>query len=108
MMRLRILIISAVFAASVCGGANSGLSEEGTFNAEKDLSELPSAQFNLGQRYEYGIGIPQDYAQAAAYYRKAADRGYAAAQQYLGFLYESGKGVPQDYVLAHLPESGSR
>jgi TPR repeat protein len=102
LVKLFILIISAVFAVFVCGGAKSGRSDEGTFNAEKYLAELPSAQFNLGQMYEYGMGIAQDYAQAARHYRNAADRGYASAQLYLGSLYELGKGVPQDYVLAHM------
>ena len=42
--------------------------------------------------------MPQDYAQAAAWYRKAADQGYAGAQYNLGVMYANGQGVPQDYV----------
>jgi uncharacterized protein len=45
--------------------------------------------------YERGQGAPQDYAQAAAWFRKAADQGFDLAQQ-------SGLGVPQDYVKAAL------
>src|ERR1017187_4656498 len=38
----------------------------------------------------------QDYAQAAFWYRKAADQGLVKAQSKLGLLYHNGKGVPQD------------
>ena len=43
---------------------------------------------------------PQDYAQAAIWYRKAADQGEAVAQWRLGSLYQAGHGVPQDYAQA--------
>ena len=62
----------------------------------------PEAQFGLGMRYANGQGVPQDYAQAAAWYRKAADRGIAQAQHNLGLLYDNGRGVLQDYVEAHM------
>ena len=45
-------------------------------------------------------GVAQDYAQAAAWWRKAADQGYAAAQRALGWTYEVGQGVAQDYAQA--------
>lgn len=57
-------------------------------------------QFNLGLMYSRGDVVPQDYALAALWFRKAADRGYADAQSHLGFMYMYGIGVPQDYVLA--------
>jgi predicted aspartyl protease len=46
--------------------------------------------------------VPQDYAQAAAWFHKAADQGFAAAQGILGEMYRDGLGVPQDYVCAHM------
>ena len=44
----------------------------------------------------------QDYTQAASWYRKAAERGDATAQNCLGNCYFSGKGVDQSdmYALA--------
>ena len=36
------------------------------------------------------------------WYLKAAEQGYAMAQNNLGVLYVIGEGVPQDYVSAHL------
>ncbi|MDD4887874.1 MAG: tetratricopeptide repeat protein, partial [Thiomonas sp.] len=43
---------------------------------------------------------PQDYAQAASWFRKAADQGDARAQCNLGLRYYNGQGVPQDYAQA--------
>ena len=58
------------------------------------------AQYLLGLFYVKGLGVPQDYAQAAAWYRKAADQGLADAQSSLGYAYSDGRGVPQDYAQA--------
>ena len=44
--------------------------------------------------------MPQDYAQAAEWYRKAADQGFAGAQVNLGLLYANGQGVARDYAEA--------
>ena len=62
----------------------------------------PDAQFNLGYLYYLGKGVEQDYAEAAKWYRKAADQGHKSALYNLGFLYKNGLGVPQDDVLAHM------
>ena len=42
------------------------------------------SQFLLGQAYYNGQGVPQDYEQAVAWYRKAAEQGDADAQFSLG------------------------
>ena len=57
----------------------------------------PYAQLSLGVSYVQGRGVPQDYRQAAQWYRKAAQQGNAAAQNNLASLYIEGRGVPQDY-----------
>ena len=46
-----------------------------------------SAQFNLGQMYSRGQGVPQDYKTAVKWYRLAAEQGYAFAQNNLGNMY---------------------
>ncbi|MXQ72312.1 tetratricopeptide repeat protein, partial [Aeromonas caviae] len=43
-----------------------------------------------------GRGVAQDDQQAIAWYRKAAERGDAAAQASLGLMYERGQGVTRD------------
>lgn len=55
------------------------------------------AEYKLAHIYYEGRGVPQDYAEAYLWYRKAAEQGYAKAQFSLGDLYFQGKGVPQDY-----------
>jgi hypothetical protein len=46
--------------------------------------------------------VLQDYAEAAAWYRLAAEQGDARAQYNLGSMYEGGKGVIWDAVIAHM------
>ena len=57
---------------------------------------VASAQFSLGFKYNTGQGVPQDYLEAARWYRLAADQGNASAQFNLGFMYANGLGVPED------------
>jgi len=70
-----------------------------TMNLAADQGQA-DAQFNLGGQYINGEGVPQDYTQAAHWYRKAAEQGVAEAQYNLGFLYYKGQGVPKDYTQA--------
>jgi TPR repeat protein len=50
--------------------------------------------------YDYGRGVAKDRAQAAVWYRKAADQGDSSAELNLGALYANGEGVPRDYAQA--------
>jgi len=52
--------------------------------------------------YAYGQGVPQNYKEAARWFRLAADQGDAVAQFFLGLSYANGSGVPQDYVQSHM------
>jgi TPR repeat protein len=45
-----------------------------------------------------GEGVSQDKAEAAKWYRKAADKGEAYAQNSLGILYGLGEGVEKNAV----------
>jgi tetratricopeptide (TPR) repeat protein len=50
------------------------------------------AQFNMGQAYKLGRGVPADLKQAEAWYRKAATQGHEQAEGYYGLaLFENGK-----------------
>jgi TPR repeat protein len=51
--------------------------------------------------YREGAGVQQELREAARWYRAAAERGEARAQNNLGNMYVKGQGVPQDYVMAH-------
>jgi len=58
------------------------------------------AQYNLGDMYFHGEGVPADKAKAAQWFRKAATQGHVEAQYYLGIAYDSGRGVPEDKAKA--------
>ncbi len=51
---------------------------------------------HLGQLYEDGQGVPQDYVKALEWYRKGAEQGDIWAQFSVGRFYEWGNGVHQD------------
>ena len=59
-----------------------------------------NAQYNLGLKFAKGEGVPQDFAVAMSWYRKAADQGNASAQNSLGVMYAKGQGVPRDNAAA--------
>jgi TPR repeat protein len=50
--------------------------------------------------YYQGKGVPQDYAEAVKWYRKAVAQGDDYAQNNLGWAYEHGHGVSRDYAAA--------
>jgi TPR repeat protein len=52
--------------------------------------------------YDTGTGVRRDAAEAARWFRRAADQGDPAAQQNLGIMYANGDGVPQDPAAAYL------
>ena len=59
-----------------------------------------TAQNNLGEMYRLGHGVPQDYAEAMRWYRRAAEGDLPIAQSNLGTVYLAGLGVRRDYVEA--------
>jgi hypothetical protein len=50
--------------------------------------------------YDKARGVPRDAAQAAHWYRRAADQGFAPAQFNLGIMHENAEGVPRDLAQA--------
>jgi TPR repeat protein len=95
---LSILLIGFVLAS--CG-------EEKTVEGEKTVQERAeegdaAGQFELGDIYYKGKGVPLDYDEALKWYRKAADQGDAEAQFALGGMYSQGQGVPKDYTKAYV------
>jgi uncharacterized protein len=66
----------------------------------------PDAEVELGDHYQDGDGVEQNYALAAEWYRKAAENvpnlgGAGQGRNNLGLLYMEGLGVPKDYVQAY-------
>ncbi len=65
-----------------------------------DLSD-PEAMVMMSVIYEEGYpDVPQDYAQAVDWCRKAADLGSARGMHCLGWLHENGHGLPKDEAQA--------
>ena len=60
----------------------------------------PWAQAMLGNRYDKGIGVPQDDKRACVLYKLSADQGHHVAQFNLGNMYATGRGVNQSDTLA--------
>ena len=79
------------------GNIQKSIFSDLTRKAEQGDAE---AQYMLGEMYNYGLRVPQDYQKAVEWYQKAAEQGYADAQYMLGFMYHHGQGVPQDYQKA--------
>ena len=55
-----------------------------------------SARFELGKRYSHGVGVPKNEAEAADWFRLAADDGLPEAQHALANAYLHGRGVVKD------------
>lgn len=63
---------------------------------ELSTKDDPESLYDVGLMHYMGSGTKRDAKQAAEWYRKAADKGYAPAQYQLGVLYAAGDGVDQD------------
>jgi TPR repeat protein len=66
----------------------------------RDRPQDVRAQFRLGESYDDGEGVEQDYEKALYWYGQAAGQGDATAQYRIGLMYDNGRGVAQDYAEA--------
>ena len=110
------LKVVVLFIAVFCSGAAyAGDLEDGDAallgkNYPLALSKYKSAavknnayaQLQIGNMYNEGLGVAQDYAEAVKWWKMAAAQGFADAQYNLGLRYYNGQGVVQDYVRAHM------
>ena len=80
----------------------AALNNSEVLRARADAGDA-GAQYTLGWMYEGGRGVPPDFVQAAAWYRKAAEQGHVIAQCNLGTMYlfrGLRGGGPRDYARA--------
>jgi len=57
-------------------------------------------EYGLGQDYDYGAGVKQDFGHAIRLYRAAAGQGNTQAMCAIGTMYEYGNGRTRDYGAA--------
>src|SRR5471030_2832183 len=100
--RLAALVFGTILLITVTGIAVAGPLEYADISTIRPLAEKGDAdsQEFLGAAYAIGYGVPQDYAMAVTWYRKAAEQGKIGAQFTLAEMYYQGKVVPQDYASA--------
>lgn len=103
MNALSISSLAALSLTPIGSGAKAkDLTPEEKFSETKRDAEAGNAdaQYNLGEMYESGDGVPKDSAKAVEWYQKAAAQGNAGAQSLLGVMYAFGEGVPKDSAKA--------
>ncbi len=106
-------VLFVLFISSICiaqgnaepKSADAGLAattEVSMITALRQRAEVndPDAQTKLGEFYEQGHGVRQDYGEALELYRKAANQGYWGAQYRLARMYDEGVGVIKDRTRA--------
>ena len=110
-MRKRLLIALATLAAAtpaLAGGAGERAYYRGDYaRAARLLLQRaeagdPTAQSFLGYQYQYGLGVPKSYEEAAHWYHRAADQDEPSAQFFLGLLYDRGQGIAEDPIAAEM------
>jgi TPR repeat protein len=75
-------------------------SEAQTAAAKAGQAGQAERDFQEGERYLYGRGVPRDYAKAREAYGKAAAGGNSGGMVGLGYTYENGLGGPKDFAKA--------
>ncbi len=70
------------------------------WQALADQDHGPS-QYNLGQMYYAGKGVPQNFAEAVKWFSRAAQKGVPGAQLSLGVAYALGRGVQPNLTEAY-------
>lgn len=73
------------------------VSTEGLVTRRMADAGVADAQVEIGLKFDKGLGVEADAAEALSWYRKAAEQGDARALNMLGVVYQAGRGVPQDY-----------
>jgi TPR repeat protein len=91
-----LVLLQALSACSNSGGRSAITSNTRTLAAAGDAN----AQNSIGLSYAAGEPSAQEYAEAARWFRLAAEQDHAQAQYNLGLLYGKGLGVPYDLAAA--------
>ena len=110
---MRAVVFVVVLSAMVAASARAQAADAGErayyrgdygraaalFLAEASAGSAVAQSF-LGYQYQYGLGVPKSFEEAARWYICAAEQGEPTAQFFLGQLYDRGQGVKEDPVEA--------
>ena len=86
------IVLAVPVGLSGCSPQVPSVSELHQLGDEDDVE----AQYNLGMLYATGESVGQSAAEAAKWYRRAAEQHHVDAQYQLGLMYITGRGVPKD------------
>jgi TPR repeat protein len=64
------------------------------------LQAHPAAEFQMGQLYDFGLGVERNNTEALTWYRRAAEHGLPSAQRTVGDFYRQGREVEADQAEA--------
>lgn len=76
------------------------LADSSRYTTDSMFTNGSAAACNLADKYEHGLGVPQDYQLALEWYRKSAAKKNYVAQYSLGMMYKQGLGVQADNTIA--------
>jgi uncharacterized protein len=97
----RTALIPLVLMAFVCASCAHTPAHANTYQEECDGAGEPESCIKLGRMYAEGEGgVRQDWAQAAARFKRACDAGFVKGCVDLGVEYENGEGVEQSWETA--------
>ena len=90
LLGMALILVSAPALADVKAGVDAwGRGDYATaikeWRGPADAGDA-DAQFNLGQAYKLGNGVPKDLGQAEKWYKSAADQGHLQANDNYGLL----------------------
>lgn len=95
------------FSLAADQGITNAIQNRDNLVKSMTTNQIASAQYEIGVTYDYKWasyygcnGVSVNKAQAAKWYRSAAENGNASAQIQLGGMYDHGDGVPQNYLEA--------
>ena len=91
-MRFPLGLVCLMCSLTAWGQQQRGSALEDLIRAAEQGNAI--SQYNLALKYDFGRGVPQDYAEAVKWYRLSAEQGRAQAPYNLGLMHYHGRGVP--------------
>lgn len=94
MNRPELIDVFLAFCRGLCLSFDFSIAEEKVKSMKLTID--PKTQYLIGQLFEFGYSVSEDFEEAINWYAKAAEQGNAMAQHCLGEMYLTGRGVSHD------------